>query len=540
MDEIQRQLHQQLASGERLAIGWGVSGYVDYQLRFSPYPFQCLVDGCGQLAGTELNGIPVITAQQLASLDAKRYVVVVLAEWARFGQEICRQAQALGFDAIAPAVASELAPAFPEQHFQALFDQLAADNPSGQRQARVAVLYIQSLVKGGAERQMVLLAQGLTELGYQVHLVCQSPDHLATLGWQQQLQQNGVVRHQFPNPRKLWAEQPPTLEELKVLGDFAPYLRVRGLHNILCMQRILRQLQPELFVSYLDDGNLSSAVAGIWSGQPRTLLSCRNIQPDAHWDKQHQDFYICPQSHLYHWYRVLYEVSRICVYHNSESGAVSYKTWLQQQKFVTRIVTNAVIPVTSSEAFNIRNQFKLDNSCTIILGIMRLSPEKNPDGFINLIAALIKKGVPVVGILLGDGPMRLELQQHIVELNIQSSLIMPGYVDDTNPYLLQADLIVVPSHQEGMPNVVMEALATGCPIVCTRAGGAAQLMENSMSEWLVDIDDADQLLQTSHKALQHLTRLRADLARLQPHFLQQHGLKILATNTLSLNNCEAS
>ncbi|MDZ7869429.1 MAG: glycosyltransferase [Rheinheimera sp.] len=538
MDEIQRQLHQQLASGERLAIGWGVSGYVDYQLRFSPYPFHYLVDGSGKLAGSELHGIPVITAQQLATLDPKRYVVVVLAEWARFGQEICLQAQALGFDAIAPAVASELAPAFPEQHFHALFDQLAADNPSGQRHAKVAVLYIQSLVKGGAERQMVLLAQGLTELGYQVHLVCQSPDHPATLGWQQQLQQNGVVRHQFPNPRKLWAEQPPTHEELKVLGDFAPYLRVRGLHNILCMQRILRQLQPELFVSYLDDGNLSSAVAGIWSGQPRILLSCRNTQPDAHWDRQHQDFYICPRSHLYHWYSVLYEVSRICVYHNSGSGAVSYKTWLQQENIVSRIVTNAVAPVTSSNGINIRSLFNLNDSCTIILGIMRLSPEKNPDGFINLIAALLKNDVSVVGVLLGDGPMRYELQQLIVKLDMQSSLIMPGYVDDTNPYLLQADLIVVPSHQEGMPNVVMEALATGCPIVCTRAGGAVQLMEQSLSEWLVDIDNSDQLLQTSLQALRNLACYRTDLVKIQANFLQQHGIKMLAANTISLNEAE--
>lgn len=535
MDEIQRQLHQQLACGERLAIGWGVSGYVDYQLRFSPYHFQYLVDGCGQQAGTELHGIPVITAQQLASLDPKRYVVVVLAEWARFGQEICLQAQALGFDAIAPAVASELAPAFPEQHFQALFDQLAADNPSGPRHAKVAVLYIQSLVKGGAERQMVLLAQGLTELGYQVHLVCQSPDHPATLGWQQQLQQNGVVRHQFPNPRKLWAEQPPTHEELKVLGDFAPYLRVRGLHNILSMQRILRQLQPELFVSYLDDGNLSSAVAGIWSGQPRTLLSCRDVHQLYLGDQSREDFYICPKAHLWLWTRYFQQNTRLQLYHNSQTGADSYRDWLELTDTDYPVVANAIVPMQAGDTEELRRQFTVRPDELLLLGVMRFYPQKNPQAFLYLLASLRAEQLPVRGILLGDGPLADELHSLQQQLGLDHCLIMPGAVDNPASFYQAADLFIQTSRHEGMPNAVLEAQVNGCPLIVTDAGGTRETLAPQLHQFLVPVADDVAMLQTVRRMLPQLAEVRQAMQSVSEQCLAQFSPQQLAEKTIGLN-----
>ncbi len=535
MDDLQRQLHQQLASGERLAVGWGVSGYVEYQLRFSPYPFQYLVDGCGQLAGTELNGVPVITAQQLANLDRKSYVVVVLAEWARFGQEICLQAQALGFDAIAPAVASELAADFPEQNFHALFNQLSAGYPPEPRQSKVAALYIQSLVKGGAERQIVLLAQGLTELGYQVHLVCQSPDHPATLGWQQELLQSGVQRHLFPNPRKLWAEQPPGSEELKVLGDFAPYLRVRGLHNILCMQRILRHLQPELFVSYLDDGNLSSAVAGIWSGQPRTLLSCRDVHQLYLGNQSREDFYICPKTHLWHWTRYFQQSARLLLYHNSQTGADSYRDWLKLPSTDYPIVANAIVPMPREDTEELRRKYAIRSDELLLLGVMRFYPQKNPQAFLHLLVSLRAEELPVRGILLGDGPMADELLCLQQQLGLTDCLAMPGAVDNPASFYQAADLFIQTSRHEGMPNAVLEAQVNACPLVVTDAGGTRETLAPQLHRYLVPVADDAAMLNTVLKTLPLLSEIRQDMQSVRAFCLARFSPQQLAEKTFRLN-----
>jgi glycosyltransferase involved in cell wall biosynthesis len=536
MDERQRQLHQQLQTGERLAIGWGVSGYVDYQLRFSPYQFHYLVDGSGKLAGQTVGDLPVISAEQLAKLDPTQYVVVVLAEWSRFGAEISAQAQLLGFSAVPPAVASELAESFPAESFHNLMTKLAESHPAVSRQEKVAVLYIQNLVKGGAERQIVLLAQGLTQLGYLVHLVCQSPDHPATLGWQQQLQQNGVVRHLFLTPRQLWAEQPPTDEECKVLGDFAPYLRVRGLHNILCMQRILQQVQPELFVSYLDDGNLSSAVAGIWSGQPRTLLSCRDVHQLYLGDQSREDFYICPKAHLWHWTQYFQQSNKLQLYHNSQTGAESYRNWLKLSDMEYPVVANAIEPMQTDDTEGLRQRYAIHADELLLLGVMRFYPQKNPQAFLHLLASLRAKQLPVRGILLGDGPMADELRCLQQQLALDDCLIMPGAVDNPASFYQAADLFIQTSRHEGMPNAVLEAQVNGCPLVVTDAGGTRETLAPQLHQFLVPVADDAAMLLTVHQMLPQLSEIRQAMQSVREQCLAQFSPKQLAEKTIRLNH----
>ncbi len=500
MDKITRQLHQQLASGERLAIGWGVSGYVNYQLRFSPYPFQYLVDGSRKMAGQAIDSVPIISPEQLSVLDSDRYVVVVLAEWSQFGAEITAQADMLGFRAVPPAVASELEDTFPDASFHRLIAQFAQAHPPVSRQKQVAVLYIHSLVKGGAERQIVLLAQGLAELGYQVHLICQSPDHPATLGWQQELQQAGIQRHVFPKPQQLWAEQPPSNKELKVLSEFSPFLRIRGLHNIISMKRFLEEISPELFVSYLDDCNISSAVAGIWSGQHSTLLSCRNLQPDTNDYAKLNDFYIVPAQALRNWYLHLSKSSRVEIYHNSLEGKLSYEKWLGGE-LSQIVIENAISNNLNAEKLSVRLKYKLPEDAKIIVSVMRLSHEKNPLGFIKLIKNMREKQLNVIGILIGDGPLRAEVINLRSALNLDDSLLIIGFIDNVISYLQDADLCVVPSFQEGSSNLILEALSVGCPTVAYAVGGIKSLMSSELSNYLVPPQRDDLLLEKCIKVI---------------------------------------
>jgi len=534
MDKITRQLHQQLASGERLAIGWGVSGYVNYQLRFSPYPFQYLVDGSRKMTGQTIDDVPVISPEQLAILDSERYVVVVLAEWSRFGAEITAQAHMLGFCAVPPAVASELADEFPVMSFQTLIEQFTQSHPAVSRQKQVAVLYIHSLVKGGAERQIVLLAQGLAELGYQVHLICQSPDHPTTLGWQQELLQAGIQRHVFPKPQQLWTEQPPSHKELRVLREFSPFLRVRGLHNIISMKRLLETTAPELFVSYLDDCNLSSAVAGIWSKQHSTLLSCRNLQPDTDDYANLNDFYIVPASALRHWYSQLSKSSRIKIYHNSFEGKLSYERWIGE-KTSQVVIENAISNNLSTEKLCIRSKYKLPIKSKIVVAAMRLSQEKNPLGFIKLIKNMRDQQLNVIGILIGDGPLMAEAVNLRSALGLEGSLFIIGFIDNVTSYLQDADLCVVPSFQEGSSNLILEALSVGCPVIAYAVGGIKSLMSSELSNYLVPPQRDDLLLEKCIKIIK--TPNESEIFKsISSVFRSRYSINSLTKKTIALSS----
>ncbi|MCR9186191.1 MAG: TIGR03088 family PEP-CTERM/XrtA system glycosyltransferase [Halieaceae bacterium] len=93
-------------------------------------------------------------------------------------------------------------------------------------------------------------------------------------------------------------------------------------------------------------------------------------------------------------------------------------------------------------------------------------------------------------ILVGDGPERSALQKLLVELGLQSCVWMAGDRDDIPELLACMDVFVLPSLGEGISNTVLEAMATGLPVVATRVGGNPELVEHGVNGLLVPVGDA--------------------------------------------------
>jgi len=96
-------------------------------------------------------------------------------------------------------------------------------------------------------------------------------------------------------------------------------------------------------------------------------------------------------------------------------------------------------------------------------------------------------------ILVGDGPERQALQTLIAELGLQHCVWMAGDRDDIPELLASMDVFVLPSLGEGISNTVLEAMASGLPVVATRVGGNPELVEDGVTGLLVPVGDVTAL-----------------------------------------------
>lgn len=106
-------------------------------------------------------------------------------------------------------------------------------------------------------------------------------------------------------------------------------------------------------------------------------------------------------------------------------------------------------------------------------------------------------------LIVGDGPLRGALEAQAAALGIADLLWLPGDRDDVAALLTEMDLFVLPSLAEGISNTVLEAMASGLPVIATRTGGNPELVEDGVNGRLFAVGDAQALAQ-------HLAELAAD------------------------------
>jgi glycosyltransferase involved in cell wall biosynthesis len=119
----------------------------------------------------------------------------------------------------------------------------------------------------------------------------------------------------------------------------------------------------------------------------------------------------------------------------------------------------------------------------------RLAPWK---GFADLIEAmaLLNQRRPVRLLILGDGPLRSELQGQIARLGLAERVSLLGYADNPLKYFTRADVFVLSSHVEGMPNVLVEAMMCGCtPVSVDCPTGPRELLQGGRYGYLVPMRD---------------------------------------------------
>lgn len=132
----------------------------------------------------------------------------------------------------------------------------------------------------------------------------------------------------------------------------------------------------------------------------------------------------------------------------------------------------------------------------VLLGVGRLHPQK---AFDDLIRAAALLPAPPKILLVGEGPLREYLLRCAQEVGVELTIV-PA-VRDIAPFLRRADVVVLPSLYEGLPNVLLEALATGCAVVATDLAGHHEAVRSGENGLLVPAADVRSLSQAIQRAL---------------------------------------
>lgn len=317
------------------------------------------------------------------------------------------------------------------------------------------LFYINAINGGGAERVMVNLAKYFSENEYETVLVTSFQDT-----WEYPL---------GAKVRRLTLEN----EELK-------QSRIkRNLSRIKKLRLICKQEKPDVLVSFMEEPNFRAILAtrGL---SVKTLVSVRNDPNKEYAGKLG-------------WFvgKVLLPMADGCVFQTGDAQ----KWFPNRLQKKSKIIYNAVKEeFYSVERKPIRGE---------IVTCGRLTEQKNHKLLINAFAKVQKAYPFAVLKIYGEGTLREELQDQINALNLNEKVFLMGATNNVAKALETADLFVLSSDYEGMPNALMEAMAAGVPCISTDCpcGGPRELFAEELSDKLVQCGNVEELAEKICKTL---------------------------------------
>ena len=302
---------------------------------------------------------------------------------------------------------------------------------------------------GGAERQLCYLSEGLVELGWEVHvaLLRQGPN----LG---RLQGSGARVH-----------------FMRASTNYSPLI-------VWYLVRLVRELRPDLVhTSILQMDILGGFVARI----TRTAWLLR--EPNS------KDAY---PGNWKHRLRVWVARGADVIVSNSAGGNAYWGACYPDK--ARHVISNG-LPLESMEntpACSLA-ELALEADHRLVLYAGRLTPHKNVDRLISALGKVMSD-LPIVAIFCGDGSDRQVLEEQARASGLSDRVRFTGFVPSAQVWALmkRADVFVGPSAYEGLPNVVMEAMACGCPLVVSDIRAHRAFLDEG-SALLVDPYDAAEI-----------------------------------------------
>lgn len=126
----------------------------------------------------------------------------------------------------------------------------------------------------------------------------------------------------------------------------------------------------------------------------------------------------------------------------------------------------------------------------VLMHVSNFRPVKRVRDIIRIFAK-VRKALPSVLVMVGDGPERVQAEEEAVDLGVQDEVFFLGKIDSVAPLLANADLFLLPSQTESFGLSALEALACGVPVVASRAGGIPEVVQDGVTGALREVGDVD-------------------------------------------------
>jgi colanic acid/amylovoran biosynthesis glycosyltransferase len=182
----------------------------------------------------------------------------------------------------------------------------------------------------------------------------------------------------------------------------------------------------------------------------------------------------------------------------SDFCAAQLRRWLPHQHWNKIQIVRCTV---GQEYFRKVSPIKAESRTLLCIG--RLSAQKGQHVLIEAMDVLRGRGVEGQLVLAGDGEMRDELEAHIARRGLESSVTIAGWIDEARvrEMLQSSRALVQPSFAEGLPVVIMEALAMARPVIATMVAGIPELVRQGENGWLVPAGNVEELADAMQDAL---------------------------------------
>ena len=178
-----------------------------------------------------------------------------------------------------------------------------------------------------------------------------------------------------------------------------------------------------------------------------------------------------------------------------------------------------------------KNNEKHKGICLVTAG--RLSKEKNQKMLVDAIKVLCQKYENLSLTILGDGPLKNELENYVEDKGLSDIIHLEGNVANVEEYFSKSDIFVLSSSYEGLPLVILEAMAAKLPIVSTDVGGIKDIVTNN--GLLVESENTDALVNVLEKVIEDKD-LREELGNNSFENVQVFDSSIIADQYVQLYN----
>jgi glycosyltransferase involved in cell wall biosynthesis len=313
---------------------------------------------------------------------------------------------------------------------------------------------------GGAERQLLMLMQGLDRTHYCPHVVCLDGDG-SLLGDYQEASESCLVL----NRQKAF--------DWRVLQKLRAHIQ---------------NLQPAIVHTWLYIANLYGSIATRTSTQAPIIVSQRGLGIDP----QHSTFKIW-QMRVFN--RLIAHLSDRLLVNAQAVTEPMYQVGFQPEK--TQVIYNGLnldIHITDQQKNDLRRELHIQPDETIFAAIARIDPKKDLETMLRAFAIVHRQNQKTRLIIAGGGypEYQKKLDRLAEELHIHNHVNFLGFRNDPQVILSICDVSLLSSLTEGLPNAILESMALGKPVVATAVGGVPELITDGEHGYLVPKGDYEQ------------------------------------------------
>jgi glycosyltransferase involved in cell wall biosynthesis len=320
-------------------------------------------------------------------------------------------------------------------------------------------IYMPSLGGGGAEKSVIRLMHGFIQRDINVTLVLATP--------------HGILHDEIP-------------VRVKVINLNSN----RSIYSIIKLSSYINNHKPKVIISFLSRANRNALISKLIARKGTRV--CVVEQNTISMGLKNTGFIRRFLALLI--FKILYPHADKII-NVSEAAADDLSKLLPRKSNKVITINNPIVDNNMLNGVNDNppHEWLQSKDVPVILGVGRLMEQKN---FLNLINAfaIVKKHRNARLIILGEGEQRILIEREIKKNNLKDSVILPGFVRDPLRYMKHSSLFVLSSNWEGLPTVLVEALACGCPVVSTDCpSGPREILDEGKYGKLVPTNDSSAL-----------------------------------------------